>query len=68
MYVYATATASVGWDGGIVRLRQNDPWYADDPFVKANPEFFTKTPPTVMFTAPRVERATANPGEKRGGK
>lgn len=65
MYQYATTTASVGWNGGLVRLTIGDPWWADDPFVKANPGFFATTPPKVHSSEARVETASAVPGEKR---
>lgn len=66
MYTYATATTSVGYNGGIVRLTIGDAWFADDPFVRANPGFFAPTPPNVKSTVGRpVETASAAPGEKR---
>lgn len=70
MYVFATSTCAVGWNGGVVRLQAGDAWPADDPFVKARSEFFKKDPPVIRSTGPaeaRVESATARPGERRGG-
>lgn len=68
--VYSTAQCSVGWQGGSVRLQVGQHWAADDPFVKARPEFFSDTSPTnvVHRTTPVVEDATARPGEKRGAR
>ena len=74
MLKYARCTASVGYDGGIVRLSENDAWYATDPFVLSHPDMFSDTPPKVHYTAARrdfdvvVEQATANPGQKRSVK
>lgn len=68
MLKYARATSSVGWNGGLVRLSEGDPWYADDPFVRANPSMFVDVPPKVRSTVARVEQATAAPGEKRNVK
>lgn len=67
MYVFANSTASVAWGGGVVRLHLGDPWPADDPFVKARPEFFASDPPsaTVRRTSAPIEQATAAPGERR---
>lgn len=50
-------------------------WRADDPFVKAHPDWFgeidesklqSSGPNVAKPQAPKVERATRAPGEKRG--
>lgn len=66
MYLFATSTCVVAWNGGRVRLHAGDAWPADDPFVKARGDLFAKDPPIVRRTG-AVEDATARPGEKRGG-
>lgn len=68
--VYATQSARLQTeDGASYNVIQHTPWDADDPLVKRNPGFFTATPLYVFHTTPTVpalERATAQPGEKRG--
>lgn len=67
MYVYATATTSVGFDGGRVRLTEGDAWTSDHPFVRAHPEYFSDAPPVVNgLRRVVVEQATRAPGEQRG--
>lgn len=66
--VFATDDCSVRWDGGVVRLSKSQPWDASDPFVRANPGFFSADPSLVARTRPYrapVEQASAAPGEKR---
>ena len=67
--VFAAATCVVGFNGGRVNLSEDDAWDADDPFVKARPEFFRDRPKNVFGAAGRVaapvEQASAAPGEKR---
>ena len=72
MYVFAKASTSVHFGGGIVRINESQVWPADDPFVRAHPELFTDTPHLLSSTVdPRgevrrpVEAATKAPGEKR---
>lgn len=66
MLKYANSTTSVHFDGRIVRLAEGDPWYADDPFVRARPELFSDTPARVFGTrSVPVEQASAAPGERR---
>lgn len=66
--VYGVSNAMV--DG--FRIIRGQPWYADDPLVKANPGLFSDDPmPFVATSAPiseddLIERVTAAPGEKRG--
>lgn len=66
MYVFATSTCAVAWQGGVVRLHAGDAWPAGDPFVKDHPELFNEDPPVIRGTAPAVEDTTARPGERRG--
>jgi hypothetical protein len=67
--VFATASCVTEFGGRAVHLNAGETWAADDPFVKAHPDMFGP-PPQVRRTgpppAPRVERATRAPGEKRG--
>jgi hypothetical protein len=47
-------------------VRQDDMWPADDPVVKAHPEWFDLPRKAAEKRAePVVEQATAAPGEKR---
>lgn len=62
----------VRYDGRLIRMQINDPWAADDPFVKDRPDLFADQPTFLHRSAtpgplpdPPVERATARPGEKR---
>jgi hypothetical protein len=55
-------------DGSPVSLREGDVWAADDPLVKDRPDLFCEHPPGPRFprrTAPYVEQATREPGERR---
>lgn len=55
--------------GLLVSIHEGEAWYADDPFVKARPDFFGEDPPKIRGerSAP-VESASAAPGEKRATK
>ncbi|RBQ21608.1 hypothetical protein DP939_02545 [Spongiactinospora rosea] len=64
-YVFPTCVAVVHWEGGRVHLLRDQPWDADDPFVKARPDLFAEHPQDPQRTAPPVERATQAPGERR---
>lgn len=65
--VYPTAVTTVLWNGGKVRLRPDQQWPVDDPFVRARPEFFSNKPQVLARSEsePVIERATAAPGERR---
>jgi hypothetical protein len=73
--VYAIETASMTTpDGGSVLVRKGSHWPADDPLVKANPQWFAADPryglswsgpPPAEMSQPPVEQATAAPGEQR---
>jgi hypothetical protein len=72
MLKFAITTTSVRFGDVIVRLAQDDPWHADDPFVKARPDLFADTPSRVFgvygtrkATPAVIEQATAKPGEPR---
>lgn len=65
-YVYPIQSGVRPWNGANVNLTAGEPWRADDPFVKAHRDLFAARPPVVRGTEPRVERATARPGERRG--
>lgn len=65
--VYANTTTHVSWGPDGVFLVEGSAWAADDPFVKARPQFFSEEPTIVHRTVPArpVEDATAEPGRKR---
>lgn len=71
MLKFAATTTSVRFGDAVVRLAQDDPWHADDPFVRARPDLFTDAPSRVFgvkgarAAAAPVEQATARPGEQR---
>ena len=50
-------------DGVTLTVRKDETFTSSDPVVKNYPELFT---PRIKATGPRVEQATAAPGEKRG--
>ncbi|HEU4542576.1 MAG TPA: hypothetical protein VFR23_15725 [Jiangellaceae bacterium] len=71
--VYATVTAPVQMASGISgTVQKGSHWPADDPVVRAYPQYFSDDPRYGMnysvepegYDAP-VEQATAAPGEKR---
>lgn len=64
-FVLSKVNAIVAVNGRQFRLRENEPWAADDPVVQAFPSYFTRTPERVRRSEPVVEEATAAPGEKR---
>ncbi len=69
-YVVADATFDFGESGS---LRAGTIYRADDPLVRAHPEWFTDLEESglLVSTAPKavtVEAATAAPGEKRATK
>lgn len=66
-YVYPNCIAVVAYNGGRIHLRPDQQWDADDPFVRARPEFFTATAAAVTHSPgyEPVEQATRAPGERR---
>jgi hypothetical protein len=70
MYVFAASTTIYAEPGkGKIHLTADEPWAADDPFVRAHPELFVAHPSNPKRTVaprPAVEQATAAPGERRG--
>ena len=70
MFKFCSVSTVIGWNGQTVTLRANSVWRADDPLVKAHPEWFTDAPEVVETSAGAVYRSvesvTARPGEKRG--
>lgn len=53
-FVYALPEAcNVAWAGGGVWLNKGDAYPADDPFVLAHPELFSKVPPNFRSTQGR---------------
>jgi hypothetical protein len=64
--VYPTLTGWVGVPPYPRFLNATEPWAADDPFVKENPQFFGDAPLVEpRRSVPVVEQATAAPGETR---
>jgi hypothetical protein len=64
--VYPTLTGWVGVPPYPRFLNENEPWAADDPFVKDHPEYFSEDPQVApRRSVPVVEQATAAPGEQR---
>jgi hypothetical protein len=74
--VFARQSCSVTDASGLkVRLVEGEVWAADDPLVRARPDFFSVLPPTVRRSGPAVreveapvEVASAEPGVKRAVK
>lgn len=65
---FARTTGVTVFNGVRVRLAEDDPWDADDPFVVAHPEHFADRPlRTFGYSGASidVEQASAAPGEKR---
>lgn len=68
VYAISTTSTTDPNTGLIVRLNEGEPWAADDPFVAARPDLFAAFPDRLRRTvpaAPKVEKATRVPGEKR---
>lgn len=60
---------SVAWGAGGVWVSKDEPWFADDPFVKDHPEMFSPIPPRVRSTTGREvsqESLAAEPARARG--
>jgi hypothetical protein len=58
--VFARASAAVGDGlGGAVVIRLDEPWYVDDPVVKAHRAMFADEPQTVRQSTLTVIDATA---------
>lgn len=57
MSEYVWSTQDFLFANGIfeARLLPGQVWWADDPLVKARPEFFSATPPTVLSTVGRPQ-------------
>lgn len=69
-YVFAASTTSVAHPSGIgvVQLAKDDVWDADDDLVRLRPELFVAEPERPKDSRrgrPKVETATAAPGELR---
>lgn len=62
--VAARDAFTASFDGVDTIVLVGDLFDADHPFVKTNPHLFG--PVVIRTAAPRVEQATAAPGEKRG--
>lgn len=62
--VFAQVAVAFKHDDEMVRLRPDDPYWADADIVKAHPEYFGDEPRTVYGRRP-IEAATRAPGEKR---
>ncbi len=64
VYAKSSLSTSSPTTGLIVRLKRGEPWWADDPLVKARPELFEVEPSKPRSTV-RIETTTSAPGEKR---
>jgi hypothetical protein len=65
-YVYALHTCSVLWQNRKIHVTAGIPWRSDDPFVRDQPNLFSRKPPITGATVEQpVEQATQAPGEKR---
>jgi hypothetical protein len=62
--VVAALTSFVGLGGQVVL--EGDLFASDDPTVTKWPTLFTPAAPRRTTDGPRIEQATAAPGEKRG--
>jgi hypothetical protein len=60
--VYANCT---GWVSPTLYLRKNQAWDADSEAVRLYPQHFRSDPGPAVRGRPRVEAATAAPGETR---
>lgn len=67
--VFARVTGTASWNGQRIRLAEDDPWNADDPFVVAHPQHFRDLPLRLFghqgAQLDVIEQASAAPGEKR---
>lgn len=65
-HVYPNCVSTVFYQGGRVRLRPEQQWDSEDPFVKARPEFFSTEPVVLAHSdGHEPESATRAPGERR---
>jgi hypothetical protein len=62
--VVALTSFVAGGKSGELAVREGDVYNADDPLVAKHPSLFG--PLVVRDSSPRIEQATAAPGEKRG--
>lgn len=60
---FANCDTTCMHNGRRVQLHENEPWDADDPFVKARPELFAAEPPNVRTTKVRTARPSLPPVE-----
>jgi hypothetical protein len=63
--VYAKQSVALHFEGGVVPVRQGQSFDADAPIVKAHPGHFEGGEEQRRRGRPRIERATAAPGELR---
>jgi hypothetical protein len=63
--VVVIQNAVVGFDGGTVALRRGEAWDDKHPVVLAHPHLFSDKPPPEHRANPKIEQATAAPGERR---
>lgn len=72
---YSNTTGAVRWSGGLTVLKDGDSIDDDHPLLEERPDLFTDDPPGADIKmpatssrgepAPKVERATREPGEVR---
>lgn len=64
--VYAKGDMTVAWSSGKSTLKKGQAWDADAELVAERPDLFAAEPERPAGRgAPRVERATRAPGERR---
>lgn len=63
--VYAAGDVWLSYGPNGTFVRKGEKFAADDPIVKAHPLAFQADDPREVRSAPRVEQATAAPGERR---
>jgi hypothetical protein len=69
-YVFAASTCSVAHPSGIgvTQLTKDEVWDADDDLVRSRPDLFVDEPAkpkNSLRGRPKIEQATAAPGETR---
>jgi hypothetical protein len=69
MHKFCTVATTLGWKGQSVDLHPSQVWDANDPLVRAHPEYFSDVPAVLQQSTGvvrrGVEQASAAPGEKR---
>lgn len=64
--VYPRGNMTVAWSAGKSVLNKGEPWDDQADLVRERPDLFDTAPARPAGAAPRIERATRAPGERRG--